>query len=699
MQIEVAFDVGGTFTDFAVSVDGVVQSGFLKIPTSTGEPATAALQGLGLLCRRLQVEPEEIGTLLHATTIATNAILERRGVRTALITTRGFRDILLIGRQKRHDTFSLQGGRPEPLLTRDQIHELSERLAADGTCLESPDEQSTRALARQLRREGYQSVAVCFLHAYVNPANERKVVQWLEDEEPELDVSASSHVSPQIREYERTNTTVANAYVRPFVRDYIDSLVHSVQRSGFAAGLHIMQSNGGLMPAQMCKDSPIHLVESGPAAGVLMCAAVGKAEGFEQILTFDMGGTTAKLGAIDKGEAAITPSFEVDLTDYRRGSGLPLNIPSVELVEIGAGGGSIANVQAGIIQVGPRSASSIPGPACYGRGGLEPTVTDANVVLGYINTEGFNAKAFELDVEAAHEAIRTHIAEPLSLTVEEAAWAIHLLATNKMGRALRSVSIERGRDPRDYAMVGFGGAGPLHAARLARQASIRRLLVPHGAGVGSAVGLLAAPQRLDVSITNIILLREEGSHQATEHIQTLFADLEMKLSVQIAAMGYEITDFNISRHVYARMAGQGFEIKVVLGPQPADTTMPSRIRQAFIDSYQNIYGAVDQAADIEVVNWGMTGSRERATGFSFERAPGTGTDAPRKSARRAYFPEMGGYVMCDVYQRTDLPIGYGVQGPALIDEDETTTVLLPGDDLVVSKGGSLLITIGEPAND
>lgn len=689
MSIEIAFDIGGTFTDFAVSVDGVIQNDFLKVPTSSAQPAIGALEGIARVVATLAAEPAEIDLLLHATTIATNAVLERRGVSTVLITTKGFRDVLLIGRQKRHDTFNLHLTKPPPLVNRHQILEIEERTSAQGEILQTPEESSIKELVQHLHELNAQSIAICFLHAYANPDNERTVARVLKEALPDIDISLSCDVSPRIREYERTNTTVANAYVRPLVREYVADLQQAIGKLGIDTGLHIMQSNGGLVPAAMACANPIRIVESGPAAGVLMCASMGRTEGIKNILTFDMGGTTAKLGAIDDGQAAVSSSFEVDLVDYKRGSGLPLNVPSVELIEIGAGGGSIASVHAGIINVGPRSASSQPGPACYGRGGQEPTVTDANLVLGYIDAGDFNGKALQLDYAAARTSIQTYIAEPLGLSVEKAAWAIHTLATNKMERALRNVSIERGRDPREYSMVAFGGAGPLHAARLARQAAIPNLIIPMGAGVGSAIGLLNAPAKLDASRTRATLLEPENC----ETIQGIFDELETQVHAQIREMGRDVAAFSTTRHAYMRFRGQGFEIKVTLDDGVVDSVFLANAKQRFEHRYRSIYGAANTTGAIEVIDWNVSATGITACSATFQSVAADRAVYRTAGTRRVYFPETGGFTECPTYDRSQLACGQTITGPAVIQEKETATILLPGDEATVSKHGNILIDV------
>lgn len=685
MTFDISFDVGGTFTDIVVSRDGIIQQKFLKVPTTPENPAVGVLQGLAAVISEHDIAPGEVESILHATTVATNAILERRGSRTALITTKGFRDVLAIGRQKRHETYSVRLRKPEPIVPRFRVFEVLERVAADGSVVQAIDESDVEAIAAQMIADGVETAAICLLHAYANPAHEHQVAGVLERVAPGIRLSLSSSVSPKIREYERTSTTTANAFVQKIVATYLRDLEGALRELGIQAKLQVMQSSGGLVTTDFASDFPIRIVESGPAAGVLMSAAVGQQEGVLDLLTFDMGGTTAKVGAVDGGLAAVSATFEVDMVDFKRGSGLPLNIPSVELVEIGAGGGSIAQVEMGVIKVGPRSAGSSPGPACYGRGGGKPTVTDANVVLGYIGGSRFNGKAMTIDVAAAQRVIEEHIAAPLNLSVEKAAWGIHALATGNMERALRIVSIERGRDPRKYTLVAFGGAGPLHAARLARQLSIPRLILPIGAGVGSAVGLLNASPKFDLSLTRVIAA-DPGSLPA---IRQVYSELENGLASQLRRVGIAHEEGRFSRFVYMRFRGQGFEVKVDLPEGEVDAAFIDVIRQRFVETYHRIYGRAQPDTAPLITDWYLV-FEGSAT------ARGVGSRPLEKvpvSKRQVYFPEAAGFIECPVHDRYSLSLSDEIEGPAIIEEDETSLVLLHGDRARVTAQGNIIVDI------
>jgi N-methylhydantoinase A len=597
-MLQLAFDIGGTFTDFALHDIATGQVDVWKVLTTPDEPARAVIDSLAARIEANAVAANRIAGVLHATTIATNAILERKGSRTALITTLGFRDVLIIGRQKRHDTNNLHLDKPVPLIERADIFEVRERVAPDGSVIAPFDAMVARDVAVRVRDAGYRSVAVAFLHAYANALHEQAMAEVLSEVAPDVAVTLSSALSPKFREYERTSTAVANAYVKPLVASYIAALQGALGRLGIGAELAIMQSNGGLMSAELARASPIRIVESGPAAGVLMAARVGCEEGFSHVMSFDMGGTTTKLGAIEDGVPAVTPTFEVDTVNYRQGSGLPLNVMAIELLEIGAGGGSLARTGMGLIAVGPDSAGADPGPMCYGRGGKGATITDANLVLGYLNPAYFNGGAMRLDAGAAADGIAREIAAPLGLTLHEAAWGVHSVANANMERAMRVVSIERGRDPRRYALVAFGGAGPLHAARLARALGIPRVIVPRGAGVGSALGLLVAEHKVDIGMTRVVRL--DGAAQ--DVIAAIFAELEAHVTADARRMRPDDAPV-LSRAASLHHVGQGFEIRVDLPDGPVDAAYVERMQEAFFTRYRQEYGYVDRDTPIEVTDW------------------------------------------------------------------------------------------------
>jgi N-methylhydantoinase A len=686
-MIRVAFDIGGTFTDFVLHDDGGAGTHFLKVPSTPRDPGEAVLRGLERLMSLAGVEAGDIDGILHATTVATNAILERKGAATGLITTEGFRDVLIIGRQKRYETYDLYINKPEPLVQRRHIVEVTERMDFDGVVVTELNAGSVDRAVDAMLASDREAVAISLMHAYANPAHEAAIRARILERAPHLSVSISSEISPKFREYERTSTTVANAYVKPIVARYIANLEVALAARGFANEIFVMQSSGGLVSTDIARDYPIRIIESGPAAGVLMGASVGLSEATEHVITFDMGGTTAKLGAVDGGAPAIMPTFEVGHVRYKKGSGLPINVPSVELLEIGAGGGSIARVEMGMIVVGPESAGADPGPICYGQGGARPTITDANVVLGYIAPDWFNAGTMRLDARAAEAGIRAGIAKPLGLEVGDAAWGVHLVATANMENAMRIVSVEQGRDPRRYALVAFGGAGPLHAARMARTIGIPKVIVPHGAGVGSAIGLMEAEPRIDVSATKVMRLDPDMSSA----IEDVYRDLEKRARVEVPRLGGEVTPV-WSRYAQMRYAGQGFEVHVDLPDGPIDAGYAEAAATAFKTAYEGKNKFLDPDAAIEAVDWTLVATIPARHGGGIGR-PKEALAAPRPKSRTAWFPEAGGYVETQVLSRLDLADGSAVSGPAIIEDPDSTTVVLPGDVARISAAGHLIVEI------
>ena len=757
-MLRLGIDTGGTFTDLVLRDESCGASWYAKTLSTPSDPHRAALDGIERLASIRPFTLAGVEQVLVATTVATNAILERKGGRTALVTTRGFRDVLVMGRAKRFDTYDLWLDKPRPLVPRRAIHEVDERVADDGEVLRPLDIASVHAAADRIAGDGVESVAVCLLHAYANPAHERAVGAILAERlagppsrNRAVSISLSSDVSPRRREYERTSTVVANAYVKPIVARFLGELESALARRGFTGDLHVMQSNGGLTTPALAREYPVNIIESGPAAGVLACRATGAEERTEHLLTFDMGGTTAKVGVVDGGEPVVTSTFEVDGVNLRKWSGLPLDIPAVELIEIGAGGGSIASTGLGIVSVGPESAGAEPGPACYGRGGERCTLTDANLVLGYLDPDSFAGGQIRLDREAADRVVRTGIGEPLGLDPAAAAWGVHRIANANMERALRSMSIERGRDPRDYAMVAFGGAGPLHACELARALGVPRVIVPRGAGVASAIGLLEAERSLTVARTRTIGL---GDAAAGTELAGIYSELEARTR---ELFGDSSPPAEWRRHAHLRYAGQGFELRVPLPPGPVDERFLAAARETFDSRYEAEYGYAQRDQPVEGTDWFLTGrpaeadslepdpDRERRTGPAggagsldgaaarregergapqAQTSPGglrhgapsaagagAGTGAampegegspPRRvrlaparvtSLRPIGAPGREGEFECPVYDRDSLCAGDRISGPAIVVERESTLLLPTGDSARVSRHGNLLIDV------
>jgi N-methylhydantoinase A len=684
----VGFDVGGTFTDFVLEgPDGRLRTA--KRLTTYPDPSDACLSGLDELMAGAEAPWAALAEAVHGTTLGSNLVIERKGRDVALITTEGFRDVLVIGREKRYQVYDLQIDKPVPLIPRRMIAEVPERMGADGAVLRPLDEAAARRVIRDLRALGVTSVAVCLLHAYANPSHERRLGAILADEAPDLAVSLSHEISPTFREYERTSTAVVNAYVMTAVRAYLHHLRSAMARRGYRGRLFVMQSSGGIATAEAMERYPVRMIESGPAAGTLMAVRYGELCGHRDLIAFDMGGTTAKLALVEAGVPRISALFELHRVRLAPGSGIPMNIQAIDLVEIGAGGGSIASAGPGVIAVGPESASSTPGPACYGRGGVEPTVTDANLVLGYLNATDFAGGTMRLDTAAAVRAIASRVAAPLGLTVAEAAWGIHAVVNSNMELAMRVVSIERGRDPRDLALVAFGGSGPVHGCRLAQALRVPRVILPAAAGVAAALGLLVAEVKFDLARTAM------GRVHAIDldRLGALYADLEAQ-AVQVVREAAVAGRVSLIRSADLRYVGQGYELTVPLAPGPVTRATLDDLRRSFDDVYAARYGYAATGEPVEVVTWKLT-ALGGGPGLELPcQREGGRLDDALKGRRRAYFPEKGDYVETPIYDRYSLPVGAWLAGPAIVEEAESTTVLPPGAGARVDPHGTLLAEMG-----
>jgi N-methylhydantoinase A/oxoprolinase/acetone carboxylase beta subunit len=688
MAYRIGFDVGGTFTDFVLQGP----AGDLltaKRLTTYPDPSEACLAGLDALVARAGIGWPDVAQVVHGTTLGSNIVIERKARGVGLLTTRGFRDVLVIGRQKRYQVYDLQIEKPAPLVPRRFVEEVTERVLADGSVRTPLDEDDCRRALRALRARGVRTLAVCLLHAYLNPAHEQRVAALAAEEAPEMTVTLSHEVSPTFREYERTSTTVVNAYVMTAVRTYLEGLAAALRARGYRGRLFVMQSSGGIATAEAMARFPVRMIESGPAAGALMAAVYGELAGVPDLIAFDMGGTTAKLALIEQGRPATTTGFELHRVNNAPGSGLPMNIQAIDLVEIGAGGGSIARARLGVIAVGPESASSVPGPACYGRGGVEPTVTDANLVLGYLNPDEFAGGALRLDPAAAVRAIEHRVAEPLGLAVAEAAWGIHQIVTTNMELATRVVSIERGRDPRDLTLVAFGGAGPAHGCRLAQALGIPRVILPAAAGVTAAIGLLAAELRFDVARTWVVRLDAADPTRLTAMYEDMAAQAEAV--VRDAAIRGPV---RVLREADARYVGQGYELTVPVPSGPLDGGALRDLRRRFDEIYAARYGYASPTEPVEVVTWKLSAVGAAPRVALAKAAPGPG-DA-LKGRRRAWFPETGGWTDTPVYDRYRLAPGRTLAGPAIVEERESTTVLPPGVEATVDAWGNLIATVPRP---
>jgi N-methylhydantoinase A len=692
MRYRVGSDIGGTFTDLIlVSEDGeTFQVG--KVLTTPERPDDAVVAGITAVLDAAGVPAARVSHVLHGTTLFTNAIIERTGARTALVTTKGFRDAVEIAREHRYDMYDLYMQRPRPLAPRHLRFEIDERVLADGSVRRPVDPDEVRRLADRLRAERIEAVGVCLLHAYANPAHERLVGAILRDALPDAAVTLSSELVPEIREYERTSTTLANVYVQGLAQRYLERLQDRLRGVGVGGRLYIMQSNGGLCEAETGARHPVRLIESGPAAGALAAAHYGALLGHRDLLSFDMGGTTAKACVISDGEPLVSPEFEVDRRyHFKKGSGLPIKVPVIEMIEIGTGGGSIARVDAlRRLRVGPESAGARPGPVAYGQGGLEPTVTDADLVLGYLDPDFFLGGRMRLDREAAERAIAGRVGRPLGLDATEAAWGIHQLANESMAGAARIHAIERGKDVERFPIFAFGGAGPVHALGVARILRSPGVIYPLGAGVMSAVGFLVAPLSFDFVRTL------PGELDALDWAAVARAVAEMEAEGR-AILGRTIpaAEVRFRRFADMRYRKQGYEIRVPVPAGRLDATQRDAIRRSFEGVYRAIYGHTVRDAPIEAVSWRVVAQGPRPS-LRLPTTPGAARDPrdARKGARRVYLPDARGYADVPVYDRYALGPGAAFEGPAIIEERESTVVVNAAARIRVDGAANVIVDPG-----
>jgi 5-oxoprolinase (ATP-hydrolysing)/N-methylhydantoinase A len=688
-RYRIGFDIGGTFTDFILLDAERSEIRLHKCLTTPQDPSVGALEGLAELLQAAGVALADIGDVVHGTTLVTNALIERSGARLGLITTRGFRDILEMGTEQRYDIYDLFLQFPDPLVPRRHRLEVSERMDRDGNVLTPLDAEDVRAMAQRLVAEGIEAVAICFLHAYRNPAHEREAAAIVRTAFPDIAVSISSDVVAELWEYQRCNTTCANAYVQPLMGRYIAKLERELRARGFRGELTFMHSAGGLLSAETARAFPIRMLESGPAGGGLATAFFGAAAGKADVISFDMGGTTAKACLIEGGRAEIAPMMEAARVHrFKKGSGLPIKAPVIDMIEIGAGGGSVAAIdEVGLLRVGPHSAGADPGPACYGRGGTEPTVTDANLLLGYYDPGFFLGGRMALDRNAAERAL-AGVGAKLGLSAIDTAWGIHRMVVENMAAAARIHIVEKGRDPRAYAMVGFGGAGPAHAAEVARVLGVKQVLIPPASGAASALGFLAAPLSFEQVRSHPVRLEAPGS-AAT--IEAILRDLTDAARARLLAAGVAAAEVVTERLADMRLEGQMHEISVPLPDGViTDAAMPA-IRAAFATAYAARYTSVYGGVGIMAISF-----RVRCRGplpqLSLTEAGARPAGAARKGTRAAWFD--GGFVDTPVYDRYALAPGARIAGPAIIEEREATTTIPPGDSVTVDATGTLAIEIG-----
>ena len=685
-----AIDIGGTFTDLVLRDEASGRLALVKVLTTYPDPSRGVLDGVReTLEQREGASAAQVGRVIHGTTLITNALIERKGARTGLLTTEGFGDVLEIGREVRYDIYDLFLELPEPIVERRLRREVGERVKASGEVMVPLDEQSVRAACMGLREAGVEAVAVSFLHCYAHPDHERRAAEIVRQELPDAAVSVSHEVAPEVREYERTSTTVANAYVQPLASAYVTRLERGLRSEcGIAAPLHIMLSNGGTCAAETAARFPVRLVESGPSGGVLAATKCGRQAGFDKVLAFDMGGTTAKACLSVDGDFPITTESEVArVYRFKRGSGLPLLVPVLDMIEIGAGGGSIARVNAlGLPQVGPDSAGADPGPACYGRGGVEPTVTDADLVLGMLNPDFFLGGRMTLDAGAAGRAVAS-LADRLGEEMERMAQGIHQLVNENMANAARVHGAERGVDLREFALVATGGAGPVHACGVAERLGLETVVVPQAAGVGSALGLMLAPISFDFARSYVARLEEVD----VDRLDMLFDEMEGEGRHIVSEAGIATSQTHVQRTADLRYVGQGHEIRVPVVAGRLDAGALDRLQVDFDREYTRLYGRTCAGVAVQCMHWRTTVSGPRPElGPLRPNSEGSSSSA-QKDSRAVRFEKKERIEQTAVYDRYSLNDGFNADGPAIVEEAESTTLVPPGWSVTVDRIENLVM--------
>ena len=692
-QFRLGADIGGTFTDIVfLNDEGTLYT--KKVSSSVDDYARAVVEGLQEIFDEHGVKPSDVDEVLHATTVASNAILEHKGAKTGLITTRGFRDILELRRLRMPRLYDLEWEKPPALVERYLRMEVTERLDEKGNIEVPLDEADVERAVDRLLAEDIEALAVCLLHSYVNPIHEQRIKEIASRKSPDLLVCISSDVLPEIKEYERTSTTVINAYVLPIVRQYCSHLRADLDRAGVTAPLHLMQSNGGLTTAEMASEMPVHVIESGPAAGVVGAQALARKIGLAKIITFDMGGTTAKASIIENGEVTRATEYSVGAgimigSRLLTGAGYLLKVPSIDLAEVGAGGGSHVWIDpAGSLQVGPSSAGAMPGPVCYDIGGEEPTVTDANVVLGYLNSEYLVGGALKIDAKKAGDVFAKKIAEPLGVPVEQAAYGTHKIAASNMIRAIKAVSSERGRDVRDYALFAFGGNGPCFAAVTAESLQMKRIVVPPSPGVFSSFGLLYSEIEHHHSRTFWHVIRDTDPAMIAEAI----GNLEAEALAALATQGFSGSRARVQRAASMRYKGQSFELTVPVADGPIDADSLRELEEAFGREHEYTYGhraGPDEPVEVvslHVIGQGIPDRPRVPDGIEVSSASPV---AP--SIRQAYFGPDTGWLEVDVIARSDLSDPR--EGPCIIEEYDATCVVPPGARAGLDEFGNIVIDL------
>jgi|TARA_B110000971_G_scaffold6080_1_gene6030 N-methylhydantoinase A len=684
-------DIGGTFTDVVLETsdhNGLVKQFSIKVLTTYIAPENAIIDGMQQVCREAGIQPAQIGQIIHGTTLATNALIERRGAKTALITTQGFRDVIEMRSESRFEQYDLNLVLPEPLLPRQQRYTVEERIGAQGDVLIPLQRQAVENLIDSIKDCGYESIAVGLMHSYLNSAHETMICDVIAAKMPTVAISLSSEVSPQMREYERFNTVVANAYIKPMMKSYLDRLDGQLRIEGVEGSIFLMHSGGGLISLESAADFPVRLVESGPAGGAVFAANIAAQYGLDKVLSFDMGGTTAKICLIKNQTPKTSRVFEVARTyRFKKGSGMPISIPVIDMVEIGAGGGSLAQVDSmRQIRVGPESSGSEPGPACYNRGGDRPAVTDADLVLGKIDPDNFAGGTIKLNTEQSKLALHNTLGNVLNMDAQTAAYGLCEVVDENMANAARVHAVENGQDLTDYTMIAFGGAAPLHAGRLCEKLGVTRLLVPSGAGVGSAIGFLRAPFSFEANRSVYMRL----SYFKPDIIRQLLSELEVEATGFVRSCDAD-APILAEYKAYMRYTGQGEELPVLLTKDQAMSPDPKTFKVLFEKDYIDLFGRVVEGMDIEITVWSVN-STTLAETVAPAKKLNEFTEAVSMLQRPVFDPILEQFVQASIFQRESLQPGCRVFGPAAIVEDETTIILPSSRQAVCQLDGCIDIT-------
>lgn len=691
-NLKLGVDVGGTFTDFVLLN---IETGDIyidKVLTTSTDPSRGIILGINRLLRAINLDAKEIESIIHGTTLIANTIIERKGAKTGLITTKGFRDILEIGREMRFDIYDLFAELPKPLVPRYLRREVPERVDANGNIVEPLDLEITKTVIKDLLHEKIETIAVSLLHSFRNPTHEKQIGDLIREIDPQLIISLSSEVVPEVKEYERTSTTVANSYVLLLFQHYLNKLIEELKNMGFLGNLFIMLSDGGITTIETALKFPIRIVESGPAGGAIAACKYGEITNQSNVISFDMGGTTAKICFIEDGRPHKIKQFEVArVYRFKKGSGIPLKIPAIELLEIGAGGGSIARVdKMGLLKVGPESAGAFPGPVCYDQGGIEPTITDADLVLGYLNPNFFLGGEIRLNIEKAKSVITEKIAKPMGISLLKAAWGIHEIVNENMADSARIYAMEKGIDLTKYTMVALGGAGPVHAYGVALKIKLRKIIYPPRGGVLSALGFLIAPISFELSRSFITTLNKLDINI----INKIYQEMEIEGTKLIKQAGVLDKDITYTRSASARYIGQGYEIEIPIPERVLTQKDLIEIKNNFNKEYKRLYNRLNEDIEIELIDWRVlvSGPKPRIN-FRSKIEENSRNNNIIKEFRKAFFPEVENFLKVPVYDYYSLKPRHIFKGPAIFEQKETTIVIGPRGIIEIDNLGNLVVEL------